>query len=41
MKQTKKIQKQENIVMNNISYIASLKKEQRVEVYKKMLKPCK
>lgn len=37
MKKTKKIQKEEQVVISNIQYLKSLTKEQRTEIYKKIL----
>ena len=37
MQKTKKIQKQEQTVISNIEYLQSITKEQRTEIYKKML----
>ena len=37
MQKTKNIQKEELTVISNIEYLQSLSKEQRTEIYKKML----
>ena len=37
VRKTKKLQKEEKTVLDNIKYINSLNKNERLEVYKKML----
>ncbi len=41
MKNTKKTQKEEQMVISNIEYIKTLNDNQRREIYKKMLKDSK
>jgi hypothetical protein len=38
MKKTKKIQKEEQVVLENLEYLKKLTKDQRIEIYKKMLR---